>query len=260
MGKTFLSAGWLMFLCFQVVPCVAQDDSDSLASLLESRHRLDFSLVYLDSTLDDSLNASLAYAYNFTEKTNFSVAVSYLDSRLDLAGGSGIGDTSLTFSWAPFTPISVGPWVPRRIGTGVGVILPTGNAGDGRSLDSVIVSPFLGLVVPVTESFYIYPTLMFMGSVDETIIDEDLRLGVIEVGAGWVSARGVFINGYISWIKDYEVEETYLNTRLSLGMNFSAKWSASLDWDDTDFFIPGTIVGVKGKLERQFAINLHYNF
>lgn len=180
--------------------------------------------------------------------------------RFELFPVSGIGDTSLTFSWTPLTPISVGPWVPRRIGTGVGVILPTGNAGDGRSVDSVVVTPFLGLVLPVTESFYIYPMLMFMGSVDKTIIDEDLRLGVIEVGAGWISARGVFLNGYLSWIKDYEVGETYLNTRLSLGMNFSAKWSASLDWDNADFFMPGTIVDVKGKLERQIAINLHYNF
>ena len=239
---------------------MAQDDSDQTIPMLESRHRLDFSLIYLDSNLDDSLSAEFGYAYSFTAKTNISVAVSYLDSRLDVEGGRGFGDTSLAFSWAPYTPLSVGPWVPRKIGTGIGVVLPTGDAADGRSVDATVITPFLGLVIPVTESLFIYPSMTYMGSVDQTIIGKDLSLGVVDVGAGWVSTSGVFLNAFIAWVKDFEVGETHLNTELSLGMSFSDNWSASIEWDETEFFIPGTIVDFKGHPERQFAFSLHYNF
>jgi len=260
MRKKLATFNFTLCLLCLADSCVAQDDSDQTIPILESRHRLDFSLVYLDSNLDDSLNAELVYAYNFTPKTNFSVSVSYLDSRLNQEGGSGIGDTSLTFSWSPYMPISVGPWVPRRIGTGIGLVLPTGDAADGRSVDATVIAPFLGLVIPVTESLFIYPSMSYMGSFDQTITGEDLSLGVVDVGAGWVSTSGVFLNAYIAWVKDFEVGKTYLNTELSLGMSFSDNWSASIAWDLTEFFIPGTIVDFKGHLERQFAFSLHYNF
>jgi hypothetical protein len=76
---------------------------------MASRHRLDFSLNYLESAFDDSLGTTLGYAYSLTQKTNISATVSYLDSRLDKEGGSGFGDTSLAFSWAPAVNISVAP-------------------------------------------------------------------------------------------------------------------------------------------------------
>ena len=260
MRKKITVFSFTLYLLFLAGSCVAQEDSDSLKPVMESRHRLDFSLVYLDSIIDDSLNAQLAYSYSMTPKTNVSVSISYLDARLDKVGGRGIGDTSFVFSWAPTVPITVGPWVPRKLGSGVAVILPTGEASDARSLDATVLAPFLGLVYPVTESLYIYPALTYMGSVDKTITGEDLSIGLVDLGAGWVFNNGIFINAYVAWIKDFETDETYLNTELSLGWSFSTHWSASIDWDTTDYFVPGTIVDVKGRIDGQWGFNLHYNF
>lgn len=239
---------------------MAQENSDPLKPILESRHRLDFSLVYLDSISDDSLNATLGYAFKLTPNANISAEISYLDSNVDLPGGSGIGDTSLSFSWAPSVPLTVGPWVPRKLGSGIGLILPTGNASNSRSIDSVVIAPFLGLVYPVCDHFFIYPSLTYMWSVDKTITGKDLSVGLIDIGAGCIFNNGVFVNAYIAWIKDFEVDETYLNTELSLGWNFSANWSASVDYDNSEYFVPGTIVDVNGRVERQWGLNLHYNF
>ena len=155
MRKKLAASSFTLYLLFLAGSCVAQEDSDPLKPVMEARHRLDFSLVYLDSIIDDSLNAQFAYSYSMTPRTNVSVAISYLDARLDKAGGSGIGDTNFVFSWAPTMPITVGPWVPRKVGSGIGVILPTGDASDFRSLDATVLMPFLGLVYPVTESFFI---------------------------------------------------------------------------------------------------------
>ena len=132
------SVAFACFLCLSAGNCFAQDDSDSSAELKVSRHRLDFSLNYMKAVIDDSLGLSLGYAYNLTPKTNISASVTYLDSRIDKDGGSGIGDTSLAFSWTPAVNLSVAPWVPKRIGTGLGVLLPTGDAADGRSLKATV--------------------------------------------------------------------------------------------------------------------------
>jgi len=99
-----------------------------------------------------------------------------------------------------------------------------------------------------------------MWSVDKTITGNDLSLGSIDIGAGWIFNNGVFVNAYVAWIKDFEIDETFVNAALSLGWNFSIRWSASIGYDDTNYFVPGAIVEVQGGLVRQWALNLHYNF
>jgi hypothetical protein len=141
----------------------AQNNSDQAENLMASRHRLDFSVSYMESFIDNSLDASLDYAYNLTSKTNISATVTYLDSRLGKEGGGGFGDTSLTFSWAPAVNLSVAPWVPRKIGTGLGIILPTGDATDGRGLKSTILTPFVGLVFLLMTASIFTPPLPIYG-------------------------------------------------------------------------------------------------
>ena len=99
-----------------------------------------------------------------------------------------------------------------------------------------------------------------MRSVDHLITGEDLELGIVDAGVGWVSPSGFFINAFVSWVRDFEVDETYLNTALSLGMVFSDNWSASIDYDNTDYFVPGSFVEPEGRLEKTLSFNLFYNF
>ena len=41
----------MLYLALSLEPCVAQDESEQDSADIESRHRLDFSLTYLDSFL-----------------------------------------------------------------------------------------------------------------------------------------------------------------------------------------------------------------
>ena len=240
--------------------CFAHDDSDPSEELMASRHRLDFSLNYMKAALDNSLGLSLGYAYNLTQKTNISASVTYLDSRVDKKGGSGIGDTSLAFSWAPAVNLSVAPWVPKRIGTGLGVLLPTGDAADGRSLKSTILIPFVGLVFPFKDTFYIYPTFTYFWSADKIVTDEDVRIGVADVGVGWVSARGFWITAYAAIVRDFDADDSHFNNQVSLGMALSTRWSGSFDYVNADFFLPGKDTQVGNEIDKQFVLNLHFNF
>ena len=253
----------IVFACFLLMlagNCFAQDDSDPSEELMASRHRLDFSLNYLDSAFDDSLNASLGYAYSLTQNTNISATVSYLDSRLDEEGGSGFGDTSLTFSWAPAVNLSVAPWVPRKIGTGLGIILPTGDATDGRGLKSTILIPFVGLVFPFKDTFYLYPTLTYLWSADKIITDEDIRIGVIDLGVGWISPRGFWITVYAAIVRDFDADDSHFNNQVSLGMTLSERWSGSFDFVDSDYFLPGNNTQPGDAFDKQYVLSLHFNF
>jgi hypothetical protein len=73
--------------------------------------------------------------------------VPYLDPDVASGGNRGFGDLGIAWSYVPFLSISANPWIPRTVGSGIGVIVPTGDPDDGRSLGAVIVNPFLGLVV-----------------------------------------------------------------------------------------------------------------
>ena len=250
----------MLYLALSLEPCVAQDESEQDSAEIQSRHRLDLTLTYLDSFLDDSLAGSFGYTYSLTTNTNLSGSISYLDSRFDQEGGSGFGDTSLTFSWAPGVPISADPWVPDQIGTGLSIIIATGNPSDGRSLDATVITPFLGLVFPVTESFFLYPSLAYTRSIDHLVTGTDLNIGIADLGIGWVSSKGLWVNVYAALVRDFEIDESYLNTAISVGMVFTENWGASVDWNNTDYFVPGTVPGLAGNIEHEISLSLHYNF
>ena len=252
--------GGILLLALVAEQCAAQDEEEQQSTIMESRHRLDFSIAYLDTFLDDSLSGAIGYTYSLTPNTNIGGSISYLDSRFDQDGGAGIGDTSLTLSWAPAVANSVQPWVPRRVGTGLSVILPTGDPVDGRSLDATVIAPFLGLVYPVYESFFIYPSLSYYRSIDKIFTGADLNIAVADLGVGWVSSKGVWVNLYAALVRDFEIDEGYLNTAISVGMVFSKNWGASIDYNDTNYFVPGAVPGVAGQINHETSLNLHYNF
>jgi hypothetical protein len=240
--------------------CFAQDDSDPSEELMANRHRLDFSLNFLDSAFDNSLGGTFGYAYNLTQTTNFSAAVNYLDSRLDSRGGSGFGDTSLAFSWAPAVNLSVAPWVPRKIGSGLGIILPTGNAADGRGSDATILTPFVGLVFPITDNFYLYPTLSYLWSADKIITGEDISIGVVDLGAGWIPGGRFWVTVYAAIVRDFDTDDSHFNNQISLGLNLSEQWSGSFDYVNSDFFLPGSDSQVGIGIDKQLVLSLHFNF
>jgi hypothetical protein len=255
-----LAIGCLLFLALFAGQCLAQDENEQESAIMESRHRLDFSIAYLDTFLDDALSGAIGYTYSLTSNTNIGGSISYLDSRFAEDGGAGIGDTTLTFSWAPRVAISVQPWVPRRVGTGLSVILSTGDPSDGRSLDANVIVPFLGLVFPVTESFTIYPSLSYYRSLDKIVTGNHLNIGVADLGVGWVSSKGIWVNVYVALVQDFEIDDGYLNTAISVGMAFSERWGASIAYGDTNYFVPGAEPGIAGQINHETSLNLHYNF
>jgi len=245
-----------------VFPMVAQGD-DAITTNTEqprSRHSIDVGLSFLESREFNSLAGLFSYTYNITPDSNFSVTVPYLDSDFAKQGGSGVGDTELVYTWSPNQDISASPWVPKTAGTGVALLVPTGSAGDDRSLDAFILLPFLGLVIPLSDHFFVYPGFQAAVSLDRNVSGQDVRLGMARAGLIWIGDEGYWAGFEPVYIKDFEADATYLNLGAEAGRLFPSGFGISVHYDDLQRFMPGAIPSEEAQFDQVVTVNLHFVF
>jgi len=140
------------------------------------------------------------------------------------------------------------------------LLVPTGDAGDGRSLDSTIITPFLGFVYPIADSFFVLPSVGYAYSIDPTITRGDIRLLFAEVGFSWSNARGFWVGFYPTWIRDYEADDNHFNYTLTVGKVFRDRWGLSVDLADMEYFVPGKAPIFDEQLDKMIEVNLHFLF
>jgi hypothetical protein len=224
------------------------------------RHRIDITGVYLDNNSSDSVTGAIAYTYNLTDNSNLNLTVPYIDPDLDSGGDSGFGDLLLSYSISPFTRVGTHPWVPRTVGSGFAVSVPTGNADEGRSLDTWVLYPYLGVVLPVTERFFFAPQLGYQHSLGATASDVDLRLMIVETGLGFVAFNGFWISYFPRFVRDLESDEWAIDQRLSIGKMLSRRFGISLDYVAVDRFNFGEDLPAESGHDSLFEANIHFNF
>lgn len=225
-----------------------------------SVNRLDFTAAYLDNINSDNVTGLFSYTRNLSKNSNLGVRGIYLDSRFRDPGGTGIGDTTLTWSFLPSADLSVQPWVPRVVGSGVSVTLPTGNESQGRGLGSTIITPFIGTVFSLTDTFYISPNLAYAYSVDPIVNGKDVRIAVLEIGFTWVLKSGWWVSLYPGYVKDYEAGNTTTGGRLSAGKVFESGWGLSAHYIDLENFTPGMVPAQDGRFSQVYELSVNYTF
>lgn len=225
-----------------------------------SRHRLDFSYIEIDSRFYNGSIWGLGYAYSLSPNTNLAVSVPVLDLNFNRDHNSGIGDTSVAFSWTPLQAVSVRPWVPKQVGTGIEVSLPTGDPASGLGLDTTVVTPFLGLAIPITDRFTLLPYLMYSRSVDETAQGSKIRFTAFDLGVNFLQNYRWWVTAYGAYLYDLEVRKDYWNAALTVGMLFTESWGGSIEYSRFQHFEPGVATSRFNTVAGQFLVNLHYNF
>jgi hypothetical protein len=224
------------------------------------RHRVDISALYTDAKSRDALNGIFGYTYNLAGTSNLSVAVPYLDPDLDTGGDSGIGDAMVSWSFVPYYSISANPWVPRTVGSGIAVLMPTGDVDKGRSLDTWVAYPFLGFVHPLTDRFFIAPRLGYIHSLGATVLGEDLRLISAEIGASFVAFDGFWVSYFPRFIHDLQTHERAINHMFSVGKQFAGGFGISLDYTALDRVDFGSDQPPQGGFNDMIEVNFHFRF
>lgn len=235
-----------------------QKDLETTATV--TRHRIDASALYFDSQGFESVIGLFGYAYNLTPKSNIALEFAYLDSNFGRSGGSGIGDTSITFSYEPRAGLSVNPWVPKKVGSGIGLVLPTGNPRDGRSLDAVLVNPFVGGVFFLTDSLALTPLLSYTYSLDTMINGNDVRLLTAEIGIVWAGKNELWVGFFPAYIRDFSANESHVNLSLSVGKMFSRRWGGSIEYADLESFQPGANPVPRDLFDQTVKLSVHFLF
>jgi hypothetical protein len=236
-------------------------DSESEESTAEvPRHRIDISAVFLDSVSTDSINGILGYTYNLTGNTNLNITAPYLDPDTATGSNSGFGDTVISLSFVPLVEVSANPWVPRTVGTGISILAPTGNAGDGRSLDAWVITPFLGLVIPLTDQFFLAPQLGYVHSLDTTAAGVDLRLAFAEFGFAYVSNKGFWASYFPRFARDLERDDWAIDHRLSVGKMVTRNVGFSVDYVFIERFNFGSDIPNTRGFDEQIELNVHFSY
>ena len=244
--------------------CLAQDEVTSQSAADSSndypRHRIDLGALFLDEVSSDSFNGTVGYTYNLTHNANIGVTLPYIDPDTSASGNSGIGDTIVALSFVPSVRIGANPWVPRTVGTGIAVLAPTGDADEGRSLDSWVVSPYLGLIVPLTDSFFFAPQIGYVYSLDKTAAGTELRIAFAETGLGFVAFNGFWASYFPSFAFDMETDDWAINHRLAIGKMLSTNFGLSLDYTFVERFHFGSDLPDDSGFDRQIEFNVHFAF
>lgn len=244
--------------------CLAQDEvlngSGEDSARDYPRHRINLGALFLDQVSSDSFNGIVGYTYNLTHNANIGVTVPYIDPDTSAAGNSGIGDTIVALSFVPSVRIGANPWVPRTVGTGIAVLAPTGDPDERRSLDSWVVAPYLGLIIPLSEKFFFAPQLGYVHSLDKTAAGTDLRIAFAETGFGFVAFNGFWASYFPNFSFDVESDDWAINHRLAIGKMLSKNFGLSVDYTYIERFNFGSNLPGESGFDRQIDLNVHFAF
>lgn len=223
-------------------------------------NRLDLTMAFFDGEGIDKLTGFVGYTRNFSQSLNLSARFAYAESLIDDEASYGIGDTSFTLSYLPQRQLTVGPWFPRIVGSGISVLLPTGDEAEGRGLGATVLTPFVGTLLPLGERLSLAPSLAYSHSLGKVFTGEDLRVGLLELGIGAVFDNGFWFRFYPGYVKDFVTDKTSFGTRTAIGYLLNERWGLTFNYIDLDFFRPGLVPIEGGQYERTYEITINYGF
>jgi hypothetical protein len=221
--------GCVVVSLFLVSDAVADEGSTASGQPSSPRHRVDFGVQWYDAAEGEIVIGSLNYSWVPLDHHAFAATILLVGSDLSNANGSGVGDTRLQYSWVPSATLTADAWVPKTLGMGFGLIVPTGDAAKGTGADRWIAIPTLGWVFLIGERFSILPSLQYLHSFREASAADDISTANLELGFLYVWSSGFWIQYTPSLFRDFEpVDDTNLDHFLLFGMQFSKTLSGSL--------------------------------
>ena len=124
----------------------------------------------------------------------------------------------------------------------------------------VILMPFLGLLIPMSDQFFASPTFLYAHSLDRTATGSYVEIAMAEVGITWIGKKGAWAGFYPAYLRDFEADDSHINYGFDVGKVFSSGLGLSIRYDDVEFFIPGSIPSEQDQFDQIITVNLHLVF
>lgn len=234
----------------------AEEPSEEASETAFTRHRFDVGFEHLGFTSENIETLSLAYNWVPLSHHSFFATLYYLDSNLGGSSGDGISDTLLLYSWVPGEKISAKPWVPDRLGTGAGILLPTGKAELETSLDMYVGLLFAGTVIRVSHGVSFLPGVSYYNSFSEG--DRAVPMHAASADIGFVFT--VFKRWWVSWrvsvFEDFELHDTTIASDVQVGREIGSGFSMSVEYGTVEGDL--TLITLGAGFDERLALNFHF--
>lgn len=243
---------------------VGQESTDSASPKTRTRHRLDLGFDHIGRSGQSIETLSLGYTWAPAEHHSTNITTQFIDSSVSDQGDDGTGyllsDTTLYYSWARGYDIEAKPWLPSRFGSGVGLVVPTGNADKGAGGDMWVVSPYLGLVKSVGKRLVLLPTLTFSQSFSEGDLAIPYQALGAEIGLLYEIASRWWIFYRPTVLYDFELQDTAMINLLQLGRHIGKCHGVNVEYGRVTDEVYSQLIGFRSSSNYRFTLTLQFGF
>ena len=234
-------------------------EAEAIASA-DPHHRLDFGLEKFGSDERDIKTFSLGYTWAPGQQHALNINVDIVDSRLGDVEGDGLSDSVVTYSWAPSEKVTAKPWLPRRFGTGLSLVVPTGDLLEGTGSDMWIAAPFVGWPVTIGKGITLLPSLAYLRSFSEG--DLSIPIEGLSLELGLVSAIGPkwWITLLPAVTEELVLHETIFSISAQVGREFGTRHGISIEYGYVDDDTISVALGLGSDFNEKIAVRGHLGF
>ena len=144
------------------------------AEQASTRFDLNFNYTEIADIEQGDIESRLTHV--FARSHQVLVVAPLIDANLDESPSLRGGDIEIGYSYTPGITLNANPWVPSKIGNGIGISIPTGDLEDGTGTGSWRLSPRLGFVKTYGNKLSIAPSAQYVLSLAEESGADKTRL------------------------------------------------------------------------------------
>ena len=169
------------------------------ASAEQASTRFDLNFNYTEIADIEQGNIEARLTHVFARSHQVLVVAPLTDANLDENPSLRGGDVEVGYSYTPGITLNASPWVPSKIGNGVGISIPTGDLEDGTGTGSWRLSPRLGFVKMFDNKFSLAPSAQYIFSFAEESGAEKTRLLALAMPVTFVGTA----SAWLQWTPEY---------------------------------------------------------
>jgi hypothetical protein len=183
-----------------------------------------------------------------------------IEPDFDQSDDRGLGDTLIQYSYEPYHKLNAHPWTPSSLGSGIGLVIPTGELGNGSSVGSWVAIPTLGFVIPATDWFYLFPAVKYFHSFQHQEGASQIRAWEIEVPMRFVPTQRVWFGLSAALVGDLESDDTLISYAVDVGWRLTPQFAMSLEYNAIASGDGNFEDLVNRRFDARWALNFAFGF
>ncbi|MDX2421817.1 MAG: hypothetical protein QNK43_03985 [Amphritea sp.] len=242
------------------------DEKSTADVAAADKHRLDLTIFQIDVAETDFFTDVILFGYThaFNSSTRAGLMAGVTNTRQPRdsnAGGvssqnqTGLSDTVVTFQHDFSEKMTVSPWVPKTLGLGASVIIPTGDADDGLSIDAWLLALNAGWGFELFSDFWLVPGFGYQTTFSEGDFAVPSSLLYASLPIVWVSDSGFWVGYSYTIMREFEEADWLDDHGVTVGKMFRNGFSISLDYGTLERV--GSLVVPDDAL---LVLNFYYQF